>query len=268
MSDTYPTSQSRQALETIQQRGLDAVRDLLERARDQVLRKLADAPSEYDVWFYRQLEAEAERALRELQDPLTARLYADVQAAAEAMDAGVDPLKDIGIEVGGVGWTREHVRPLSQAAIADRVTTLIEGGQAKVKSVLQQGMLGVLTPQEVQKAIAGQLDVAKGFGPLWYRADMIWTTEVNRVCNQAAIARAKEIERRSPGKMKKRWLHSGSTRWPRQHHVTLGELPAQAIDEPYNVNGYLADGPHADNLPAGEVIKCGCTLLVEFAEAM
>lgn len=265
MTDTYPTLQSRQEIDSIQRRGTETARDLIERARDQVLRKLADAPSDYDLWFYRQLEGEADRALRELQDPLTARLYADVQAAADAVDAGFEPLTQAGMEIGGVGWTRSLVRIVSQADIAHRITTLIEGGQAKVKSVIQQGMLGVMTPYEVQKAIAGALDAAKGFGPLWYRADMIWVTEVARVFNQGAIAHAKEIERRSPGKMKKRWLHSGNTRWPRQHHIRLGDLPAQAIDEPYNVNGYLADGPHAANLPAGEVIKCGCTLIMEYA---
>lgn len=268
MTETGFNAQARHtqtAIETIQTDGLHTVRDLVERTRDRIISRIATSPSAYDLWFHTQLEAEAGRLLHEMHEPLTKRLTHDVRAAADAIDAAYEPLQDFGLEVGGVGWTQAQVAFISQANIAERISNLIDDGQAKIKDVLQQGMLGVMTPQEVQRAIAGNLEQAAGFGPLWFRADMIWTTEVNGVANRAAIAKSKEIESRSPGKMLKSWLHSGNTRWPRQRHIDLGQLPPQPIDEPYDVGGTAADGPHDASLPASEVIKCGCTLIVEFA---
>lgn len=257
--------QSRANVEAIQADGLNAARDLIERARDKVVVKLANAPSEFDTWFYTQLQAEADRMLDDLREPLTDRLVQDVSAAADALDVAYEPLRDFGIEVGGVGWTREQVQFVSRANLAERISTAIDGGKANIRTALQQGMLGVMTPQEVQKAIAGNLDQAKGFGPLWHRADMIWSTEVNGTCNRAMIDKSKEIESRSPGKMLKGWMHSGNTRWPRTRHVHLGRLAPQPIDEPYDVGGYAAHGPHDSNLPAEEVIRCGCSLYLVFA---
>ena len=254
------------ALERIAGDGLQAVRDLVERARDRIIGKLAEAPSEYDVWFYTHLQLEAERLIGELRGPLTAQLARDAEQAANAIDTAYESLQHFGIEVGGVGWTWAQVETLTRARLAERISNLVAGGQIRIRDALQQGMLGTLTPFEVQKTIAGNLAQAEGFGPLWYRADMIWTTEVNGTAGRAMIDKAQAIERRNPGKMLKRWLHSGNTRWPREHHIRLGQLPPQPIPEPYDVGGIPAHGPHAENLSAEEVIKCGCTLILEFAE--
>lgn len=253
-------------LEHIADDGRQAARDLIERARDRLVTRLAGGPSEYDIWFYTQMQAEADRLLADLREPLTDRLLADVGAAADAVDAALEQARRVGIEVGGVGWTRAQVEYVSRAAIGDRITTALAGGQQTITAALQQGMLGVLTPHEVRQAIAASLDENAGFGPLWYRADMIWNTEINGAANRSMIEQTRAIERRSPGKMRKRWLHSGNTRHPRVAHVQLGGLPAQPPDQMYLVNGWEAYGPHDGGLPAEEVIRCGCTLILDYAE--
>ena len=58
---------------------------------------------------------------------------------------------------------------------------------------------------------------------------------------------------------KKKWYSIGDNRTRDSHQRLNGKTVK--FDEKFDVNGTAADGPHATNLPAREVVNCRCRLI-------
>lgn len=87
------------------------------------------------------------------------------------------------------------------------------------------------------------------------RAEAIARTELSGLLNETSY---KQMEL-SGVVSKKRWYSIGDNRTRDSHRSLNGKTIAFA--DKFNVNGVNADGPHATNLPAGEVVNCRCRLI-------
>lgn len=132
------------------------------------------------------------------------------------------------------GWTREIHAELREAlAAAYQNGESVDGALTRVDSIL--GTSG--TPS------AG------------YRAERIARTEMIGLANASARAQMAQ----SGVVSRKQWYSIGDSR-TRDSHASLNGTVV-GIDEQFSVNGYPADGPHADGLPASEVVNCRCRLI-------
>ena len=87
------------------------------------------------------------------------------------------------------------------------------------------------------------------------RAETIARTELSGLMNETSY---KQMEL-SGVVSKKKWYSIGDNRTRDSHRSLNGKTIAFA--DKFNVNGVSADGPHATNLPAGEVVNCRCRLI-------
>jgi SPP1 gp7 family putative phage head morphogenesis protein len=87
------------------------------------------------------------------------------------------------------------------------------------------------------------------------RAETIARTELSGLMNETSY---KQMEL-SGVVSKKKWYSIGDNRTRDSHQRLNGKTVK--FDEKFDVNGTAADGPHATNLPAGEVVNCRCRLI-------
>lgn len=58
----------------------------------------------------------------------------------------------------------------------------------------------------------------------------------------------------------KEWRHSSRMMEPRLSHIAANGDRVQGLETPFNIGGVMAQYPHHHELPASEVINCGCTV--------
>ena len=253
----------------------DAMR-LLRGLRRELLATLADADlTNWDRWYRTQLLARTDELMTDLEGNLASTIAAGQHRAAELAAASVDaPLAAVGVDLNlplisanqvaaaarfsadrVAGFTRDvRHRVLAEfaqlnAAISQGVASgeSLFAVQQKVRALLETPTVAEIRAQR----LGGKLSAARD-------AETITRTEMHRIYSQAGEARLEAANERVPG-MGKEWSHGPITKWSRPAHVALDGVIIRA-DELFNVNGFSATGPHADSLPAGEVIRCQCTL--------
>ena len=183
----------------------------------------------------------------ELVDDLT-DLFGDASTAvgnitAEVLDSGItETMKTVWKEIGDArldrlvngsgdypGWTQQ---------LCDDVNDAIQVAYKNGESV---------------DGAIGRIDNILGGNPA--RAEAIARTELSGLMNETSY---KQMEL-SGVVSKKKWYSIGDNRTRDSHQRLNGKTIM--FDEKFDVNGTAADGPHATNLPAAEVVNCRCRLI-------
>lgn len=184
---------------------------------------------------------------KELVDDLTG-LFQDAstaigQVTANVLDSGItETMKDAWLRIADArldrlvngskdypGWTQQ----------------LVDDVNVVIQKAYKDG-------ESVDGAIAGVKSILGG-NPA--RAEAIARTELSGLMNDTSY---KQMEA-SGVVSKKRWYSVGDSRTRDSHRLLNGKTVD--FSDKFNVNGTMADGPHAANLPAGEVVNCRCRLI-------
>lgn len=256
--------QSRQAAASIghlTEQGMRRAQTILREAQKELLLKLAQGPTEYGEWYYNELLKDVQRVFTEVSKDLETMLNQSLDSAADVVNQYLDqPARDAGLILDLPRASRQTVEFLTGFSPGELIGGLTQDGKQMIQRELQQGLLGVKSPQEVQKTIAQNLQDKGPFSSIRSRAEVIWRTEANRVFSTLAKERYDRVTKAFPNRFAKEWLHSGS-RHPRKAHQAMDGVQI-GYDQKFIVNGYECDGPHDSSLPASETINCGCTVIL------
>jgi len=267
------------ALATFADARVDAIEGMMRLLRDlrgSLLGVLGQADiSDWNRWYRTQLLARADELMIELQTGSAQQVSAGVARAAELGATTVDaPLAAIGVDL-NMPLVNAGQLAVAQRFAADRVAGFTADVRSRVlaefaqlNAAIQQGVAAgesLFTVQQKVRALletptvadiraerlGGKLSAARD-------AETIARTEMHRIYSTAAGERIEATQEIVPG-MGKEWLHGPVTKWARPAHVALDGSIILA-DALFIVNGHLARWPHDDSLPAGEVIRCQCTV--------
>jgi hypothetical protein len=233
--------------------------------RDKLIVRLAEGPDKFNEFFYLNLLKDVNRWMDESRDK-TINEVKDLQDEIVDSVTEIDRnLEEMGITIGMPAASIQAIEFLTGFSAAERIKRMTDDMKSKVRALLNDGLLGLKTPFEIQQKIAGSIEDAGPFGSIVRRAEMIVRTELVGAYDKLAQQRYERIEATKPGLMEKEWMHSGNTQNPRKNHLAL-DGDRIGINETWNVGGHEALGPHAANLPAKEVVGCGCTTRLVFAK--
>lgn len=143
---------------------------------------------------------------------------------------------------------------IAQGYSADLIHGLSGDLLKRVNAEINLGVMGNKPLTDVLATIGQGLDSPGVFGSIATRAEAITRTEFARVNSLARQARISDVVRANPASWLKQWLHSGKPH-PRQRHLAL-DRKAVPLDENFPGN---IPYPHAPDLPASEVVNCGCS---------
>ena len=164
--------------------------------------------------------------------------------------AGAEALTSVGVDV-----VFDVANPLVAEWIEQKalsaVTSIQHTSHEALKRMLVEGVESGASPQDISKNIGKLFD---GFRD--YRSDRIARTETISAHNKGGL----EGWRQSDVVEGKEWLTAPGAENPR--HELISDLDGQrvALDEPFNVDGYLMQFPGDPNGPAEHIIHCRCTL--------
>lgn len=225
-------------------------------ALDRVRVILSAMPTDYQQWQLPQAEREIQRALDTFRSQASA---AASIASSQSWDAGkslVDgPLQAAGFNVAGVAplLTQNQLQAL-KSFLTDRIRDVSADAVNRVNTQLGLVTIGVQTPFEATKAVAGILqDQSLG------RATTIVRTELGRAFSVASQARLEQAAQVVP--MDKVWRRSGKVHQRWGHAIADGQRVAH--DEPFQIiakTGEIVElmFPRDPKGPPGETINCGC----------
>lgn len=245
--------------------GLRDARRLLTEAQQHIIARLANAPTDYEVWFYNELLRDSQQLFTRIEHDLKTQIETGMQAVIDATDTTVTQAVS---ETLGGGPTLTIAMPRMNRAGLELLTGYKPGAlisnvaqdtKRRITTILQQGLLGGQSPWDVQKQIGARIDQGI-FASSMHRAEVIWHTEANRFYNILAQQRYHVLQAKLPGEFEKVWVHNSITN-PRPHHLAL-DGQAIPINDHFLVAGYEVEGPHDPILPAKEVINCRCSLYV------
>lgn len=235
---------------------------LLRELRNRISGELLAGGSDWTLYQGRQLRANLERMIAELESQLIQETGGAVAQAWELGGrAAVEPLNEVGF--GGVFFqpTLAQVNILVDFS-ADLIRGITAEALAKINRELRLAGLGHRNPYETMQAITQILGLkGRALTGVAYRAEMITRTESLRAYNMANQAQIGRIAGTLP-ETRKRWIHSGKPK-PRIDHIMMHERTYREPipwDQPY----VFSDGsqlmqPHDPAGPAHQVINCGCT---------
>lgn len=145
---------------------------------------------------------------------------------------------------------------VNEAAVSYQATAanrLVNVGETTWKMIRAQTVHALETGMTTE-ALKGRIEQVASFSE--YRADTIARTETVAAYNAGDREAAAALGEYGP--VEKVWLATLDER-AREAHADLNDT-CIPVDEPFNVNGYSADGPHDPSLPAGEVVNCRCVI--------
>jgi len=243
--------------------GLQQAAAILSDMQTELLRALAAAPTEYGTWFYNTLLRDVERLTAEVERELRPQIERGMD---DVIDIGDDTITqsiareaaDAGVSLFLPALSRASIELLTGYVPGEKITGLTADLKANISAKIQQALLGLTSPWELQKQLGATLTDAGPFKSTLHRAEVIWRTESLRFFNALAEERYRAVEERWPDEFEKVWSHSGNTRNPRPHHVAL-DGQAIGVNEKFLVGGYEALYPHDPILPARETVNCGCS---------
>lgn len=240
--------------------GQDAVAGMLAEVKRQIVEELATLRE--DAYTAQMLRANLVSIERYLSGFETAGAAEMSRQLDRAWEAGAD-LVPAAMRQGGLFVAFGHIPgPLLQA-FKEYSTHKIAGlaGDAfnKIRGELALGILGQKTPHQMIQSIAGTLKSPGIFKSLEARAETIAKVEMGRAYSAATVEGLKQAAKSVP-EMEKQWRHAGHPKVPRIIHVQLNghHVP---VDESFVIGSLVIDYPRAPNLPAEEVIHCGCDVV-------
>jgi hypothetical protein len=262
MSVATAAQTARQRVTALDDAGLRRAADILTDAQNELIRKLANAPTDYGAWFYNELLQDVQRLTADLAQDFRARLDADVNVVLQTVEEMITPEIAVEAQRAGVSLvlpaiSRSAIETLAGYTPGDKIKNVAEGLKQAVSTEIQRVVLGVTSPWDLQKFLAANLDATGPFGSAFARAEAIWRTESLRFFNSAAQARYEALERTMPGEFLKVWRHTNIAH-PRPHHAALDGV-AIGVNEYFQVGAYAALYPHDPDLPVGEIVNCGCS---------
>jgi HK97 family phage portal protein len=161
-------------------------------------------------------------------------------------------------------------KPLSQGAkemlknnlqyFSDEVTkTTIDNLNDLLISAMERGAGLDELKEDIAKLFIGYSDNG-GKVDTMTRAETIARTETGKIKNAISYERYRKSEK----VVGKEWLATGGLNSRPAHNRLDGTVVG--LDEYFSVNGYLALRPHAESLPASEVVNCRCDILPRIKE--
>lgn len=255
------------------------VKEVTETRKDVLSRLAAVTPDEAGTWGARHLQtvkAQIDDALGQFAERYGAHLVEGIEGA---VDAGAGMASGAFLAGLGEGTGLDLALPKAfrnQLELVHTMSaaTLIKGVGAdvanKANRIVRQGILGAKFPHEIIKDLKPLLDTpsrpTERFGGLAYQAQRVMRTEMVRSFNEANRAgEAHVVNKLGHGGAHRIWLHSGQGPGARPSHIGLdGEM--KPIGEPFDVGGYLVEGPHAPELPAEHVIMCKCSTMLWYPD--
>jgi hypothetical protein len=210
---------------------------------------------------------ETERALREAAAQARVRMNTvwagDVNSVADDLYKSVNsPLgAAIGSPVGKPYQFSDRLTFLSENYVPSLITNIGDETLTKITAMLRRGMMGGAGLSQA-KLMSRMTELLGG-----NRARMrtVFRTEANRLHNLARTEHLDSLAQDYP-MVGKRWVHRPSNQ-PRPAHSALhGVVIYPKKGQRFNVNGFLAAGPHDPNLPAEESINCHCGVYLDIDE--
>lgn len=246
-----------------QEKDVAEILRILGSARDRLVSMLQTG-TDFDVARSRVMLAEVDRQMAQLRGELPPKIAETYKTAARAGD--VDMLGQARVVLGGEGLhlsqgVSSHLLDFASQASADLVGQITTQGRATINDVLRRGAVGSSRPADIAAALG---DVLRGenrptgiFGRLSTQIERVHRTATADFYENAGAARMKTVAKESPFVMRKRWVAILDARTRDTHRemngVTVG------IDEQFDLDGTLCDGPHDSVLPAEEVVSCRCS---------
>lgn len=222
---------------------------LLDTARKDTIDALSKATKDWQVKDRQAILDQLDQALGRFQSGATVGLQ---NLSSVAWAAGAEITSGVNVS------TLPHIdtKALSIALMTspDLITNIRQDIRDSVATQLRLAMLGQASPLDLMKALG--TTTGKGvFASAFARGEAIYRTEVGRIFQTAAHARALQLEAQLPG-WQKEWhaVHDSRTRF--DHVKADGQRVG--VNEPFDIGGYKAQYPHDPNLPARESVNCRC----------
>lgn len=158
----------------------------------------------------------------------------------------------VGLNEGRARWVADYRKKLeSGAAIDNRLVTASE------RRLIDKGNL---TPQQIDRLVQSYAN-----RQLLSRGRTIARTERGLALNAGAMEGWRQGAEKAGiplWVLRKEWRHEGHNMVDRATHVAANGDTVQGLNTPFNVGMYSCQYPHDPNLPASEVINCGCRVKV------
>lgn len=250
----------REIIRQIEQHEEQAVRiavDALDRARRDIIARIAEGGTEFNIGVLRQIEGAVGSRIDQLEAELTAEIGRSLTRAFDlAVELNDVPLKAIAQPLASVN--REVVQVMAQysASLVKGVSNALRG---QINNALRLAALGGLSANDAIERIGRKLTDAGPFRGVSARAEAIVRTEVLRIqsiASQARMKESREAAKRAGYRMMKEWQASRD-RWVRAGH-SAANGQRREIDEPFEVGGELLMYPRDPAGSADNTIRCRC----------
>lgn len=158
----------------------------------------------------------------------------------------------VGLNEGRAKWVADYRKKLESGAVVDnKLVTATE------RRTIEKGNL---TPQQIDRLVQSYAN-----RQLLSRGRTIARTERGLAMNMGAMEGWRQGAEKAGiplWALIKEWRHEGHNRIDRATHVAANGDKVQGLNTPFNVGGYSCQYPHDPNLPASEVVSCGCRVKV------
>lgn len=253
---------------------LKAMLDLLEKAEQAVIARLAAVRGDFTRTWLERLLSEIRTETANLESRLTPQADKGLRAQA---DIGADVANEAAERAGGstanVAIRLAPAIDRHQLAVwADYKMDLVRNGitqatRRELEGALKQAYLTGKQPFELMQEIAEKPYSKLSFVDKFHRAEAIVRTEGGRVAAQANHERSKDYADfdarickdfgRIARPWMKRWLSAHDAR-VRPTHVAVDADAAIPLQQDYIVGGEKAAYPHDPRLSAKESVNCRC----------
>lgn len=255
-------------LETEENAAIERTIRLLETLRLEIITRLAETSSQFDLTVYTQLQRGIDNALREFNRQASLELNDSMERFHLLGERLVsEPVAFV--TSAPISINRNAVQ-IAAGYSADLIRGLSEDVRKSVNTILRRAVTGVITPAEAIKAIGKEITEGAFKTPA-QRAETIVRTEVLRIQSIATHARQKESRKamQSVGwDLKRAWLTSHDTRVRESHVLTDGQEREieEAFDVPMILKGVVVGTeklmyPRDENASAANSINCRCIAL-------
>jgi hypothetical protein len=239
-------------LKTLEAEATGDVRQVLEDAQLEIIRRMAAGSSEWDFARLTRLRAEIAEILRDagadLGDRQVEHLDSAFTAGTEIIDRPVD--RAIGLRLDSVlnSPDRRQLQAM-KSFMVDRMQGISTDTAARITSQLGLVLTGVNTPGQAIDAIAPQIEGGRA------RALMTVRTELGTAFSTATQQRQVQASRVLPG-LRKQWRRSGKIHSRLTHDLADGQI--RKPEEPFMVGGIPIMYPRDPKIPIKHRANCGC----------
>lgn len=199
--------------------------DYIGKIRDDITKKITSAEG-IDAIHLKGIKKYIDEVLDEFKTKGTESLHKFQDKGYSLGDELVsEPIKLSKIKVSIPGISKEQLLIMKNMSV-DLITGASEEAKAKIKSALNQALLGELTPTEAALKVDSALALFQD------RGESIVRTEVGSVFNMASQIRQQEYQKALPT-LKKQWLTTIDGRERPSHAEANGQI--KNIDEPFDL---------------------------------